>query len=86
MRSSGAMLTQVTLLEGCEITSMCWSCEKFNMEEAEDSNPGTPIGKQCLCADIQRIYKCVKTPRHIYCFMNICLIFYMVLPLHAISV
>ncbi|XP_050392635.1 tubby-related protein 4 [Patella vulgata] len=35
MSSTGAMITQVTLHDGMEITSMAWSCEKFNMEEGE---------------------------------------------------
>ena len=41
MSSTGAMLRQVTLQEGAEITTMAWSCEKFNMEEADtkDSEP-----------------------------------------------
>ncbi|XP_053396039.1 tubby-related protein 4-like [Mercenaria mercenaria] len=40
MSSQGAMVTQVTVLEGMEITSILWSCEKFNMEE-EESNHDT---------------------------------------------
>ncbi|KAH9505615.1 Tubby- protein 4 [Bulinus truncatus] len=35
MSSTGAVVTQVTVHEGFEITSMAWSCERFNMEEAE---------------------------------------------------
>ena len=35
MSSTGAMIRQFTVHEGNEITSMAWSCEKFNMEEAE---------------------------------------------------
>ena len=35
MSSTGAMVRQFTVNEGSEITSMAWSCEKFNMEEAE---------------------------------------------------
>lgn len=35
MSSTGAMLTQVMVLEGAEIGAMSWSCEKFNMDEAE---------------------------------------------------
>jgi hypothetical protein len=35
MSSQGAMVTQVTVLEGMEITTLLWSCEKFNMEEEE---------------------------------------------------
>ena len=37
MSSTGAMVTQVTVLEGMEITTLIWSCEKFNMEESEDN-------------------------------------------------
>ncbi|XP_052243731.1 tubby-related protein 4-like isoform X2 [Dreissena polymorpha] len=33
MSSTGAMLTQVTVWSGVEITSLHWSCQKFNMEE-----------------------------------------------------
>ena len=43
MSSQGAMVTQVTVLEGMEITTLLWSCEKFNMEE-EDSNQETDQG------------------------------------------
>ncbi|KAL5010502.1 hypothetical protein ScPMuIL_012807 [Solemya velum] len=35
MSSTGAMLTQVTVQEGMEITAMIWSCEKFNMDETQ---------------------------------------------------
>lgn len=35
MSATGAMVTQITVLEGMEITSLLWSCEKFNMEESE---------------------------------------------------
>lgn len=37
MTSQGAMVTQITILDGMEITSLLWSCEKFNMEETEDN-------------------------------------------------
>ena len=37
MSSTGAMVSQVTILEGMEITALLWSCEKFNMEETEDN-------------------------------------------------
>nr|KAG5708967.1 hypothetical protein BaRGS_009376 [Batillaria attramentaria] len=40
MSSTGAMMSQVTINEGFEITSMAWSCEKFNMEEVENSYSG----------------------------------------------
>ncbi|ESP03124.1 hypothetical protein LOTGIDRAFT_137881 [Lottia gigantea] len=35
MSSTGAMIMQISIAEGMEITSMAWSCEKFNMEEGE---------------------------------------------------
>ncbi|XP_070189097.1 tubby-related protein 4-like [Littorina saxatilis] len=35
MSSTGAMIRQFTVSEGNEITCMAWSCEKFNMEEAD---------------------------------------------------
>ena len=37
MSSTGAMVSQVTVLEGMEITTLLWSCEKFNMEETESN-------------------------------------------------
>ena len=37
MSSTGAMVSQVTILEGMEITTLLWSCEKFNMEETESN-------------------------------------------------
>ncbi|XP_052808903.1 tubby-related protein 4-like isoform X1 [Mya arenaria] len=52
MSSTGAMITQITILDGMEITSLLWSCEKFKMEEnsrkdsvvtvASDSDEGGP--------------------------------------------
>lgn len=38
MSSQGAMVTQITVLEGMEISSILWSCEKFNMEEEEGNH------------------------------------------------
>ncbi|CAG5133813.1 unnamed protein product [Candidula unifasciata] len=40
MSSAGALVTQVAVHEGFEITSMAWSCEKFNMEEADAGKEG----------------------------------------------
>lgn len=37
MSSTGAMISQVIVHDGKEISSMAWSCERFNMEEAEAS-------------------------------------------------
>lgn len=46
MSSTGAMVSQVTILEGMEITTLLWSCEKFNMEETESNrDSGTKIGR-----------------------------------------
>ncbi|CAL1531626.1 unnamed protein product, partial [Lymnaea stagnalis] len=45
MSSTGAVVTQVTVHEGFEITSMAWSCERFNMEEAETGRDGPDRGK-----------------------------------------
>lgn len=56
MTSQGAMVTQITILESMEITSILWSCEKFNMEEEEgnhdnecdwnnDKNGASPVEK-----------------------------------------
>uniref|UniRef100_A0A1A9WPG2 SOCS box domain-containing protein n=1 Tax=Glossina brevipalpis TaxID=37001 RepID=A0A1A9WPG2_9MUSC len=36
----GAMVSQVQLCNDVGITSMSWSCEKFKMEEGEESEPG----------------------------------------------
>ena len=35
MSANGAMLAQVTLVDGTEITAMSWSCEKFYLDERE---------------------------------------------------
>ncbi|XP_059166313.1 tubby-related protein 4-like [Physella acuta] len=40
MSSTGTLVTQVSVHEGFEITSMAWSCERFNMEEAETGREG----------------------------------------------
>lgn len=37
MSSTGAMLGQVTIHDGMEISSLTWSCEKFNMDEIDAS-------------------------------------------------
>ncbi|XP_055598071.1 tubby-related protein 4 isoform X2 [Uranotaenia lowii] len=36
----GAMVSQVQLCSDIGITAMAWSCEKFKMEEGEDTEPG----------------------------------------------
>lgn len=36
----GAMVSQIQLYSGVGITAMAWSCEKFKMEEGEDTEPG----------------------------------------------
>ncbi|XP_023034582.1 tubby-related protein 4 isoform X2 [Drosophila willistoni] len=36
----GAMVSQVQLSNDVPITSMAWSCEKFKMEEGEETEPG----------------------------------------------
>lgn len=52
----GVMVAQVSIQDGMPIASMCWSCEKFKMEETdeEDSsiNPNPPstfdsVRQQC---------------------------------------
>ncbi|XP_014247556.1 tubby-related protein 4 isoform X2 [Cimex lectularius] len=40
----GAMMAQVEIANQVAVTSMAWSCEKFKMEETDDSNDS------CLCA------------------------------------
>ncbi|XP_055888815.1 tubby-related protein 4-like [Biomphalaria glabrata] len=46
MSSTGAVVTQVTVHEGFEISSMAWSCERFNMEEAETGRETTDKGSE----------------------------------------
>lgn len=36
----GAMVSQVQLCADVGITAMAWSCEKFKMEEGDDTEPG----------------------------------------------
>ena len=38
MSANGAMLAQVTLMDGVEITSMAWSCQKFYLDERDTSD------------------------------------------------
>ena len=47
MSSTGAMVSQVTVHDGMEISAMAWSCERFNMEEVEftDDNHRTEQGE-----------------------------------------
>ena len=48
MSSTGAMLVQVTISDGHEITAMGYSCEKFQLDEQENENnsdQGSPSGK-----------------------------------------
>lgn len=45
MSANGAMLAQVTLVDGTEITGMAWSCEKFYLDE-RDSNDNENINNQ----------------------------------------
>jgi len=47
MSSTGAMVTQVTILENMEITSLLWSCEKFNMEENSASSSDSAYRVTC---------------------------------------
>ncbi|KAL3883564.1 hypothetical protein ACJMK2_029816, partial [Sinanodonta woodiana] len=42
MNSTGAMVSQVTIHDGMEISTLAWSCEKFNMEE-NDANKDSNI-------------------------------------------
>ncbi|XP_025098170.1 tubby-related protein 4-like isoform X2 [Pomacea canaliculata] len=59
MSSTGAMVSQVTINEGFEITSMTWSCEKFNMEEA-DNRGGAPYGQRSLEEKNHTLAVCFK--------------------------
>ena len=38
MSSTGAMVSQIMIHEGMEISALAWSCEKFNMEETDTDN------------------------------------------------
>ncbi|RUS90890.1 hypothetical protein EGW08_001397 [Elysia chlorotica] len=42
MSAAGAVISQVAVHEGFEITSLAWSCDRFNMEEAEAGKNGGP--------------------------------------------
>ncbi|XP_033739406.1 tubby-related protein 4-like [Pecten maximus] len=41
MSSTGAMLTQVVINDSMEISTMAWSCEKFNMDESDAKSTTT---------------------------------------------
>lgn len=57
----GAMVSQVQLCSDVGITSMAWSCEKFKMEEGEDTEPGVSnAGKEILLPKLIR-EQCNKT-------------------------
>lgn len=43
----GAMVSQVQLCSDVGITAMAWSCEKFKMEEGEDTEPGVTNACEC---------------------------------------
>lgn len=48
LSSTGTMITQVVVLQGSEIISLTWSCEKFNMDESsaeQNENFTAPTGK-----------------------------------------
>ena len=63
LSSTGTMITQVVVLQGSEIISLTWSCEKFNMDESsaeQNENFTAPTGKSlsvCL-----KIWKLVGNP------------------------
>lgn len=47
MSSTGAMVSHITILENMEITSLLWSCEKFNMEESSGSSSESAYRVTC---------------------------------------
>lgn len=49
MSSTGAMQSQITVLENMEITSLLWSCEKFNMEENASTNSDAVYMHRVTC-------------------------------------
>lgn len=51
LSSTGTMVTQVVVLQGTEIISLTWSCEKFNMDESsteQNENFTAPTGKSSV--------------------------------------
>ena len=58
MSSTGAMVSQVTVHDGMEISAMAWSCERFNMEEVEftDDNHRTEQGGSHACVVHQTFF------------------------------
>uniref|UniRef100_A0A336MJ24 CSON000520 protein n=1 Tax=Culicoides sonorensis TaxID=179676 RepID=A0A336MJ24_CULSO len=52
----GAMVSQVQLCSDVGITAMAWSCEKFKMEEGEDSEPGVTRRQFVLAVSFQNGY------------------------------
>ena len=74
MSANGAMLAQVTLVDGTEITAMAWSCEKFYLDERDsDNNDGNSHGQYCrtICIDIS------------FCFLRISQTYYDTAPLYT---
>lgn len=47
----GAMVSQVQLCSDVGITNMAWSCEKFKMEEGEDTEPGVSNACKKRCRE-----------------------------------
>ncbi|XP_043206148.1 tubby-related protein 4-like [Amphibalanus amphitrite] len=46
----GAMVSNVTLLEGVPVLEMSWNCEKFKMEERDDTTAGSGKRRQLVLA------------------------------------
>lgn len=71
LSSTGTMVTQVVVLQGTEIISLTWSCEKFNMDESsteQNENFTAPTGKISV---IQGLYCKFLIKGEI--FQNICI-------------
>lgn len=54
LSSTGTMVTQVVVLQGTEIISLTWSCEKFNMDESsteQNENFTAPTVTTPKCVD-----------------------------------
>ncbi|XP_013385175.1 tubby-related protein 4 isoform X2 [Lingula anatina] len=56
LTSSGATVTQVTILSGQEMSHMAWSCEKFSME-SDGTNSPSRTGEGTRCHSLAASFK-----------------------------
>lgn len=52
----GAMVSQVQLSSDVGISTMAWSCEKFKMEEGDDTDPGVTNACKTMKKQYNRFY------------------------------